>query len=156
MITLPNQDRSSADLNLIRINTSDFAHSIKDLSIPSDPKANRLFERAMDAEGGMGKMFVWLLFRKIVGTGLYSRAITLYTKALERENTCAKVHTGFGILLARVGRKQEALQHFLKANEIHPKNAWVEANLSLCYHELGDFKNASIFQDLAQSHGKVS
>jgi len=137
-----------------RVNTNDFAWSIKYLPIPSDPEANRLFEQAMDAEGGIGKMSFWLLCRGLVGASPYNQALILYTKSLEKEPICPKVHTAFGILLARIGRKQEALQHFLKANKLHPKNAWIEANLSLCYYELSDFDSASRFLLLAQSHKK--
>ncbi len=153
LCVLPNQESAQEATFVIREPVATYEHSwaIKQLPPPVIAQANVLFEKAARAEGGLLRMFYWSSFKKIIGDRPYKQAIQLYEKVLKEEPDCAKVHCAFGILLARIGRNQEALQHFLTADELHPGNAWVHANLACCYEELGEFKRASQFLELAQA-----
>ena len=60
---------------------------------------------------------------------MYSDIVTLYRTTLDRNPTCWVVHYNLGIVLAKTGRPQEAIEHYQQALQIRPD--YVEAHNNL-------------------------
>jgi len=63
----------------------------------------------------------------------WSDDMTLWTKTLEQEPQSARAHTWIGLELKRQGKLQEAFDHFVKANELHPADISALINIGVIY-----------------------
>jgi len=58
---------------------------------------------------------------------------TLWSKTLKQEPQSARAHTWIGLELKRQGKLQEAFDHFVKANELHPADISALINIGVIY-----------------------
>lgn len=112
-----------------------FAWAIKHIPVLSHAKAIELHQQAELREGAA-------YYAGKLNDAITLEAIRLYEEALTMEPECARIHSALGTALARVGRLDQAKEHFFRANEINPENAWIEANIARCYYELKNYTEA--------------
>jgi tetratricopeptide (TPR) repeat protein len=70
-------------------------------------------------------------------SGMYSDAETLYRTTITRNDNCCLAYNNLGLLLAEMGRTDEAMAHFRKALELNPNYADAHNNLGLLLAETG-------------------
>ena len=72
----------------------------------------------------------------------YGDAVTLYQATLEKNPDCWMAHDGLGVALARIGRLQEALEHYGQALRLKPDYADAYNNLGDALTDLGRSREA--------------
>jgi len=65
--------------------------------------------------------------------GMYTDAETLYRTIIEKNPVCWMSHNNLGLLLARIGLRDEAIVHYQKALEINPNSIQALNNLAGAY-----------------------
>jgi tetratricopeptide (TPR) repeat protein len=68
---------------------------------------------------------------------MYSDVETLYQTTIRKNPDCWMAHYNFGLMLAKMGRTDEATAHFQKTLELNPKHAKAHNNLGLLFANLG-------------------
>ena len=68
---------------------------------------------------------------------MYSNAETLYRTTIKRNNICWMAHNNLGLLLANMGRTNEALAHYRKALDLNANYAEPHNNLGLLLANMG-------------------
>jgi tetratricopeptide (TPR) repeat protein len=70
-------------------------------------------------------------------SGMYADAGTLYRTTIARNDNCWLAHNNLGILLADLGRSDEAMTHLLKALDLHFNDVKTHNNLGNLFAMMG-------------------
>jgi tetratricopeptide (TPR) repeat protein len=70
-------------------------------------------------------------------SGMYADAETLYRTTIRKNADCWMAHYNLGILLATMGKTNEAMNHYQKALEIKPNYARAHNNLGILLSDMG-------------------
>jgi tetratricopeptide (TPR) repeat protein len=90
-------------------------------------------------------------------SGMYTDAETLYRTIITRNDNCWLAHNNLGILLADVGRSDEAMAHLLKALELHFNDVKTHNNLGNLLAMMGRTDEAMVhYQEALELNPKYS
>jgi len=70
-------------------------------------------------------------------SGMYADAETLYQTTIRKNPACLMAHNNLGILLAELGRTDEAMAHYRKALELNPRDYDTHCNFGKLLTKLG-------------------
>jgi TolB-like protein len=104
-------------------------------------KAKAAANRALELDGTLAEPHAVLAANKI-GEWDFAGAENEYQRAIELNPNLATAHQWYSELLARLGRKEEAMARVKKAYELDPFSTAVNMNVGLRYVEAGRFDEA--------------
>ena len=105
-------------------------------------RAKKELDKAIELDDSQAKYYVELSFVYFNLTDEPKKAIKVMEKAVKLDPDDYQYRVTLGVYLEKSDKKELAIKHFEKANELYPALQGIRERLIILYKETGDLKKA--------------